>query len=457
MSEARGYQTTIIEQARRHFQSGKRRVLVQAPTGSGKTTLSARMLGGAAARGHRSFFLVHRRELLRQASRTFTAAGISHGVIAAGGDIENGHCVQIASIGTLAKRCQTMAPPHFLVWDECHHLPAPGWSSLQDAFPDAFQIGLTATPERLDGKGLGGHFDVMVPGPAVRYLQRQGYLARCRHHAPSDIDLTGVRKQRGDYVAGDLAAAVERSSLFDRAVASYQQFTPGKRAIVFAVNVGQSARAAAAFRAAGIPAEHVDGKTPFEQRDAALARFESGETLVLTNVDLFREGLDVPALEVVIMMRATASLALFLQMIGRALRPGPGKEHAVVLDLVGNWHRHGLVDEDRRWSLDPPLVVRARRNDLRVCDACSLVSLPQPFCTACGAPPRPRRASDAAVWQELVADPALLKRLRHGSLSAACQWADSESRLRMVALARGFKVGWAYHRWQDITQARGAA
>ena len=237
MTELRAYQLEIIERARSQFKSGRRRVVIVSPTGSGKNTLAGVMAAGAAARGLRTIFLVHRRELLRQASNTFVAAGIQHGVMAAGNMVPGNELVQVGSISTIAKVCRSIAPPDFLIFDEAHHLPAPGWASIQSAYPKAFTTGLTATPHRLDGQSFASNFDAMVIGPSIRQLQRDGFLARCRHYAPSDLDLTGVRRARGDYVAGDLEAAINRSPLVAQAIAAYRRFSPGKRAIVFAVNV----------------------------------------------------------------------------------------------------------------------------------------------------------------------------------------------------------------------------
>jgi DNA repair protein RadD len=213
----------------------------------------------------------------------------------------------------------------------------------------------------------------------------------------------------------------------------------------------------AAFRSVGIAAEHVDGKTPPIERDAALARFETGETTVMSNVDLFGEGFDLPALECVIMLRPTWSLGLYLQMLGRALRPAPGKPHAIAIDLVGNWKRHGLVSEDRRWSLSPPPpAINTSRSDLRSCRACSAVSrATASFCPACDAPQKPRKPDDLAAWEDLIREPGLSRRLRTQPLSRAITWAESEHQLRQVALARGFKPGWAFHRWREREAERG--
>jgi superfamily II DNA or RNA helicase len=447
-----------MEAASARFRAGDRRVLIQAATGFGKTVLTSSMMATAARRGFRSIFIVHRRELLAQSSRAFVGNGVPHGIIAAGVAGDARQLVQIATIGTLARQVHAIEPPRFVCFDECHHLPAPGWTSIQEAFGKAFHIGLSATPRRLDGQGLRDHFDVMVQGPSVRTLQKRGSLSLCRHYAPRNtLDLTGVRTRLGDFHRGDLVAAVGRSSIDDDAVGAYRRLAQGSRTLVFATSIEQSQRVVDLFVFAGIPAEHVDGKTPAAERDAAIARFERGETLILSNVDLFGEGFDVPAIEAAMMLRPTKSQGLYLQMIGRALRVAAGKPYAIVLDLVGNYTRHGLVDDDRSWSLDAPAAVdEQKHSQLTVCAACDLVAEHRGYCMACGMPPKPYRRDELELWGDLVADPGLAHRLRAMRRDQLLQWADDERKLRMAALALGFKRGWAWHR-QIERQQRGVA
>jgi DNA repair protein RadD len=451
MLTLRAEQQQLMDAASAAFRSGKKRVLVQAPTGFGKTVLTSHMFRSAATRVFRSIFVVHRRELLGQASRAFTANGVPHGIIAAGVPAASDRLIQIATIGALARQVHSLETPRFVCFDECHHLPAPGWSSIQDAFGEAFHIGLSATPRRLDGQGLRSHFDFMVRGPSVRWLQRRGHLSLCRHFAPrSTLDLSGVRTRLGDYHKGDLSAAVDRSSIDDDGVSAYQRFAKGRRMIVFGTSIEQSERVVDRFNSAGIPAEHVDGKTPAGDRDAAIARFERGETLVLSNVEIFGEGFDVPAVEAILMLRPTKSLGLYLQMAGRALRPAAGKPHAIIIDLVGNYTRHGLAEDDREWSLDAPASEpenHSRR--LTVCAACDLVAEHRGSCTVCGAPPKPYRSDDMALWRDLVAEPGLSTRLRLMRRDELLAWADDERKLRIAALALGFKRGWAWHRHNE--------
>ena len=440
------------------MRSGFKAVLVQAATGTGKTVVAADMLKTAAERGFPSWFINHRRELIKNSLATFANVGVDAGVISSGFPRNDRALVQICSIQTLLRCFESLPQPRFVIWDECHHLDAGSWAKIYHHLPDAFHVGFSATPIRLDGSSLAKYFQAMVRSPDVVWLQRRGILSKYRHLAPSDLDLSGVRARMGDYVRADLVAAIERHKLTENCVKAYQRFADGRRAVIFAPSIENSERAVELFRRAGITAEHVDGNSATEHRDAAIARFERGETLVLSNVDLFGEGFNVPQIEAVIMLRATLSVGLFLQMIGRCLRPSPGKADAVVIDMVGNWRRHGLASENRRWTLDPaPRRKPAPRTDLWVCESCKVVNPERAYCEACGVPPKPsaKRKSDVDLWLQLTSTPGLADELRRKSYAEVSAWADTPEKIRLVAMVRNFARGWAWHRIRELTVASG--
>lgn len=386
----RPYQEQIIAEAREHMLEGRKSILIQAPTGSGKTLLTAHMLKSAAEKNMASFFVVHRRELIKQSIRTFNQVGVHHGVLAAGFVEDDRHLVQICSVGTLARRLhQIRKRPRLIIWDESHHLAAGGWSKIQRNYPDAFHIGLTATPERLDGTGLGKWFEVMIEGPRVEWLIENGFLAPYKMYAPTNLNLSGVHTRMGDFVKSELAAAVDKPSITGDAVREYTRLAAGRRAVVFCVSIAHSKHVVSEFEAAGYRAEHVDGETPTELRDQAIRRFETGETQVLSNVDLFGEGFDLPSLEVSILLRPTQSLGLYLQQVGRALRPADGKTHAVILDHAGNCARHGLPDEERMWSLEGRAKRQSNKEQqvkVKICPKCFAAQVPgKSACAYCGA------------------------------------------------------------------------
>jgi DNA repair protein RadD len=452
--ELRDYQQVIIDQARDLIRAGETSILLQAPTGAGKTALCAHMLGTASARGQQSWFVVHRRELIRQSSRTFRAVGIPHGIVASGFVGDALQPAQICSVQTLAQRHERMRRPRLIVWDECHHVAAASWAKIHEAYPDAIHIGLSATPQRLDGTGLGAWFRNMVAGPSVSWLIESGFLARYRLFAPSKPDLGNVHTRMGDFVRSESAAVMDRPSITGDAVAHYRKLAGGKRAVVFCTSVEHSQHVVAQFRAAGVPAEHVDGETDPRERDASLRRFESGETLILSNVELFGEGVDIPGIECAILLRPTQSLSLYLQQVGRALRPAPGKAEAIILDHAGNALRHGLPDDDRTWSLDGAKK-KSRKADpddvpVKQCPQCFAVVRAQVQRCACGHVWIPQgRMVDEQAGELQEIDPAVLRRQRIVEQGSARSLED----LIKLGVARGYKNprAWALH----VFQARG--
>jgi len=391
MITLRPYQQSMIDEARAAYARRQRAVLFQLPTGGGKTITASTVVHGAAQKGNVTWWLAHRRELVEQASQTFHALGIPHGTVQSGHVSNPQASVQVASIQTIVRRLDQLTPPSLIIFDEAHHIGAASWDAIFHRFPAARILGLTATPWRLDGQGLGRWFGHMVSGPSTTELIENGSLSRYRLFAPAMPDLTGVGMAQGDYQRGALAKAMDKPAIVGDAITHYIKLCPGKRAVVFAAGVENSRHIAAQFNAAGIPAEHVDGEMGAHERDAAVARFKAGQTLILCNADLFGEGFDVPAIEAAILLRPTKSLSLHLQQVGRALRPAPGKDVAIILDHAGNSLTHGLPDDEREWSLDD----REKRKraapaevSVRTCTECFFVYRPASSCPQCGhAPP----------------------------------------------------------------------
>ena len=387
----RDYQGAIVDECATMFREGVKSLLIQAPTGSGKTALAAEALRRAAARGNRSLFVVHRRELIRQSVEAFSRIGLKHGIIAAGFPTSPGALVQIAAVQTLVRRLGRVTPPKLIFWDEAHHCAAGSWQSTYTAFPGACHIGLTATPQRLDGRGLRPWFKRLILGPTPRGLIDRGYLSDYRCFAPPGVNVDGMRVIAGDYARNEMSIAADRPTITGSALEHYQRHAAGKRAIVFCCSIQHSLHVASQFAQAGISAAHVDGETPAQARDEAMERFRSWSLKVMCNVDLFGEGVDVPGIEAVILLRPTKSLGLYLQQVGRSLRPAEGKTHAVILDHAGNVERHGLPDDERHWSLDG----RAEQADaaavgptrVKTCPSCFAVQrVGPPKCFSCGLP-----------------------------------------------------------------------
>lgn len=451
MTTLRPYQQAIVDGARATFRAGRRTALIQLATGGGKTVLGSFMVQGSSERGLCCWWLVHRRELIMQASGTFYALGIPHGFIAGGRTSDPTARVQIGSVQTVARRLDRLPTPDLIVFDEAHHLGAAQWQTIFDAYPNAKVIGLTATPWRLDGKGLGHWFEAMIQGPTVAELMEAGSLSTYRLFAPSTPDTSSVATAMGDFKTRDLASVMDKPSITGDAVQHYRQLANGRRAVAFACSIEHSQHVVTDFLASGIPAEHVDGQMDHGERDAIIARFVAGRTLVLSNADLLGEGFDVPAIEAAILLRPTQSLSLHLQQIGRALRPAPGKVEALILDHAGNSLRHGLPDDDRDWSLaDREKRKKAAPSELSVrqCTKCFRVYRPAPQCPGCGfAPPIIGRGIEERDGVLAEIDPELIKAQRRAELKSAKTFDD----LVQLGRQRGYSKpeGWAHHRMQE--------
>lgn len=413
MVQLRDYQEAMIDGAREAMKRS-RRVLLQAPTGAGKTALASYMAGESGKRGRMSNFICHRAELITQTSKTFRRFDIAHGFIAAGIHMDLQRMVQVCSIDTLKNRVHVLPEPKLAIWDECHHMGAAGWQRVMAAWPNAFHIGLSATPWRLDGSGLDAHFDELVMGPTVGWLIEQGHLSRYRIFAPPPP--VELRARGANDGTGEQAKVLDKPKLIGDVVTHWRKHALGMRTVGFACNVQHSLHMVEAFKAAGIPAAHLDGDTPKAERERIIKQFAAGEIQVLWNVSLFGEGFDLSAIadmdvtiDCVILNRKTQSLSLFLQMVGRVLRPAPGKV-AVILDHGGNVQVHGFPDDEREWSLTGREKGTKAANDNAppppiTCDGCfAQIRRPAPpCCPECG------KALIAPTKEIIVADIPLVE------------------------------------------------
>jgi DNA repair protein RadD len=429
-------------------------VLLVSPTGSGKTVMFCWLAAEAALRrGKRIAILVHRQELVDQTSVALGGMGIAHGVIAAGQRATEA-AVQISSTMTLVRRLGRGHQFDLVVIDEAHHAVAGTWRRILDAFQEAFVLGVTATPERLDGRGLGDIFEETVIGPSVADLVEAGFLCPATTYAWCPPDLSGVRTRAGDYATDDLSRIMSGATIVGDAVAHYAELCTGQPALAYCCSLDHSRLVAERFRQAGFRAAHVDGETPEDVRRATVAALGNGNLDVVTNCYLFTEGVDVPVLGAVILLRPTKSLGLYLQMVGRALRPAPGKKRALILDHAGNVWRHGLCDDAHRWSLDS----KKRKSGVapvKHCSSCeAIVPLGCRTCPECGfsfaAAARQRSETEGGLLEITAED--RLRRMPYRDLLA---WARGDfARLHMAATARGYRPGWV---WYQLQHFRGAA
>ena len=440
----RPYQQQLIDDTRFQLQLGRKKVLIVLPTGGGKTVCFSHIAESASKKGNRVCVLVHRAELLDQASRSMP---VRHGLIAAGRSMDLSHSVQIASVQTLARRLHQLPKDFFqlLIVDEAHHTTAGTWASVVEHFDSARLIGVTATPIRLDGRGLGEHYESMVVGPSAQWLTDNGFLSQAKVLAPPGIQTSGLKKRMGDFDMRQAEGLLQQGQAMGDCLTHYRQHLNGQTAIAFCCSVAHSQAVAGLFQANGVAAASIDGKMDVNRRRSLLASLGRGEIKVLTSCALIGEGVDVPSVGGCILLRPTSSVGLHLQMIGRCLRVSPGKTRAVILDHVGNTLRLGHHLEDREWTLDgEQKAKREKCTSVKVCPKCfAAMSSQVSECEECGhafTVERRELKTVAGTLQELQVEKAQKKQKRVDQGKAR-----TIDELIALGKSRGYKypVAWA--------------
>jgi superfamily II DNA or RNA helicase len=455
--ELRDYQNDVVQRMRESFARGNRRIVLQAPTGAGKTVIASNMIESAADKGKRVLFLAHRRELVHQCADKLLAFGVEHGVIMAGEFLQYDYEVQVASIDTLRARAldsdRIPLPKADLIFiDEAHRSLAPTYLRIMNEYPNAAIIGMTATPCRTDNRGLGDVYEDIVRCPSVAELTKQGHLVPCKYFAPSVPDLTGIKVTAGDYNAAQLEKAMDQRKLVGDVITHWLELAEGRPTVVFASGVKHSLHLRDEFVRAGVSAVHIDGEMSREDRDKAIKGIREGRYKVVTNCMVLTEGFDEPALSCCVMARPTKSLSLFLQMAGRTLRPASGKEDTLLIDHSGNVYAHGLVKADRDWPLvtskvlpkDHKHKIEARVARTITCTNCSHVYEGQLVCPHCGHKPEMK-------GRYVETKHGHLTRLTERKMPVkARQFSDADKHywygmFRGYAKERGYADGWAGH------------
>jgi superfamily II DNA or RNA helicase len=418
------------------------------PTGSGKTVLFSYITSQVLKRGARVVIVAHRREILDQISGTLSKVSVPHGFIQAGKPMSK-QPAMVASIQTLGRRLDQVTTPDLVIIDEAHHSVSKSYVEMFARWPNAKFIGVTATPERLDGKGLGTMFDRMVMGPSVQWLIDNGFLAKPVYYAPKEaVDLSQVAKVAGDFDRGQAEEIIDTPRITGDAVTHYRKFCPNERAVVFCISVAHAQHVADQFCAAGVPAASIDGSLDPEVRAQRVTDLTAGKILVLTSCELISEGFDLPAVNAAILLRPTHSLSMHLQQLGRALRPFPGKTHATILDHVGNCLRHGLAEQERVWDLEgrEKRKAKSRPVETKQCSKCFAI-FAGTACPQCG-------AEREVTGREVEQVDGELQRLSIEDIAAKREERREEGKcrtledFRALAARRGYKPGWAYFRWQ---------
>jgi DNA repair protein RadD len=446
----RPYQSAFIADINAAF-TRVNRVCGVMPTGAGKTVVFCQI---AADHPGPVWILVHRVELIEQTSRKLREQNIPHGIIAPGFPPDSTQRIQLASVFTLARRDITGGAGGLVIVDECHHAVSNTWRQCIERLTDLSGgslriLGVTATPERLDGRGLSTEFDELVLGPTTQQLIDLGYLARPIVYAPPmpPLNLDNISTRGGDYALDQLEMEISKPNITGCAVEHFRNLAPGQTAIAFCVTVAHARSVASAFRSAGILAESIDGTLSSHERARIIQGLSNNQESVLASCSLIDEGFDAPSVGAIIDLAPTRSLARFLQRCGRSLRIHPGKTHATIIDAVGNHRRHGLPHWDRPW-----LLTSGKRSKsgaivaLKTCPECFRTTEPRAECY-CGyvypLPPPPKMIE--IIPGELVeVDSDLAK--EHFNIQR--KRARSLTDLQRLGAVMGYHPGWAenYHR-----------
>lgn len=463
--QLRTYQVAGVQRLRQAFRQ-HRTVLCVLPTGGGKTVVAAWLVDSAVAMGKRVLFLAHRTELIEQASAKLHEFGVAHGVIKSGHPRQDlARAVQVASVQTLVRRLAKagtaawLASFDLVVVDEAHHTAAGSYQQILDAYPRAKVLGLTATPYRLDGAGLGDSYEHLEALATVPELIGGGFLVPTRTFAPPPpTALSAVHVRAGEFRVDEAAHVLDQVGPVQEIVDTWLRYAVGRVTVAFGCTVKHAARIAHAFTARGIPAAAIDGDSHPAVRDQALQDLASGRLQVLANCSLLTEGWDLPACAAVILARPTKSRSLWRQMVGRGMRSAPNKADCLILDHAANCARFGTPDEADAYSLHTVVPEEYALPGYVLCPRCAALNREGDYrCGECEEPlPRPRSASGhTGVKRNRITDSEretverkALDLAEARTLTKAERETWYHERLA-EAEARHHKLGWAAHRYHD--------
>ncbi len=479
--QLRDYQVDVKNKIREAFKKGFKSPLCVLPTGAGKTVIASDLCASVNRNSKKAAFIAHRQELILQTSLTMARMGIEHNFVATKSveqyakklHWENfSKCfynplakTTIISVQAMARRIKAgKAVSHYdlLIIDEAHHTAAGQWATVIEYYEKSFIIGMTATPERLDGKGLGieagGVFDTLIQGPTIGELINRGNLTQPKIMAPPiQLELSGIRTKMGDYNLKDVEEKIEQASITGDVIEHYKAHALNIPTVAFCPSVKYASYLADEFKAAGISATSIDGKMSDIERRDAIEGLGNGKYKVLTSCEIISEGTDIPIIGAAILLRPTQSLALYMQQVGRALRPYPGKEHSLILDHVGNCFRHGSPTDAREWSLAGRKKRRSKKIDeflkdinIRTCPNCfEIYEVRFKNCPSCGAGYKAQERKEIKhIDGELTEiDETVIQKIKLQRKKEERQ-AKTEVELIEIGKSRGYKSphNWAYHK-----------
>ncbi len=472
MITPRPYQSQGITDIRTAYAAGKKRVMYVLSTGGGKSLIFGLICYSLHQKKKSALVLVHRGHLLDQTSKMLTSMGIDHGTLMGGKHSRTLSSIVVGGVMSVVRRFDKLPDYDLIVCDEAHLSMASTYQQIYANWPNAFILGVTATPERLDGKGFTGSYDEMIIGPSTAWLIENGYLSPYKAYAPKTaIDISQIKITRGEYDEKEVEEKFGSSVIIGDAVSHYTKFAHKKPTIAFCVSISHAIKVAEQFTAAGYNATHIEGAMNDAQRNSILRGLANGKWDVVTSCKLVSEGLDIPMCVGVIYLNPTKSVVNALQWPGRALRPvyadgydlstvegrldaianGP-KPYAIILDHAGILFEHGLPDDEREWTLEGKKKTKKKSSapseagvNLRHCPECFAIHARAPECPRCHHVYVVKGRTPKTEDGELVEVDATHIKKQRIEMNREVGMAKTEEELKRIAKARGYKPSWVYY------------
>lgn len=437
MIELRNYQEKLVADARSAIQRGRKAVCCVLGCGGGKSIIQGTIAQLTTKRKNRVLFLVHRKELCQQIEGTFKVCGVDFKLCS------------VMMVQTACRRLHKMPRPDLIIVDEAHHILSASYIKILEYYKGVPVLGFTATPSRMNEGGLGAVFEELILSVSTEWLIENHYLAPYRYYSVQLADASKLHTKRGDYDRAELEELMNKSAIFGGAVENWLKLANGKKTIVYCSSIETSKNTVKAFQDAGIAAAHLDGTTPKAERESVVNAFRSGEIKVLSNVDLFGEGFDVPDCEAVVLLRPTQSLTLHIQQSMRSMRYDPKNPDkvAIILDHVGNYTRHGLPDDEREWSLETKAKKSKKKDEkpIKQCPVCfSVIDSSVKICPYCFHEFKPEPREEQKTIEGYTLEE--ITKMPYPNLIKFETWEGLEEFRKL----KKYKIGWSFRRAAEL-------